>query len=94
MNQNQNTDIEIRDKNNEEMEIDLIELFGFFITKIWWIIGAFLVGALLVVFVNQCLSFLSVSEAVRVIVTGLVLVLALSFSSLTSYAQRKEDSGK
>ena len=47
MNQNQNTDIEIRDKNNEEMEIDLIELFGFFITKIWWIIGAFLVGALL-----------------------------------------------
>ena len=53
-----------------------------------------LVGALLVVFVNQCLSFLSVSEAVRVIVTGLVLVLALSFSSLTSYAQRKEDSGK
>ena len=47
MNQNQNTDIEIRDKNNEEMEIDLIELFGFFITKIWWIIGAFLIGALL-----------------------------------------------
>ena len=47
MNQNQNTDIEIRDRNNEEMEIDLIELFGFFITKIWWIIGAFLVGALL-----------------------------------------------
>ena len=56
--------------------------------------GPGLVGALLVVFVNQCLSFLSVSEAVRVIVTGLVLVLALSFSSLTSYAQRKEDSGK
>ena len=47
MNQNQNTDIEIRDRNNEEMEIDLIELFGFFITKIWWIIGAFLLGALL-----------------------------------------------
>ena len=47
MNQNQNTDIEIRDRNNEEMEIDLIELFGFFITKIWWIIGAFLAGALL-----------------------------------------------
>ena len=47
MNQNQNTDIEIRDRNNEEMEIDLIELFGFFITKIWWIIGAFLIGALL-----------------------------------------------
>ena len=47
MNQNKNTDIEIRDRNNEEMEIDLIELFGFFITKIWWIIGAFLIGALL-----------------------------------------------
>ena len=53
-----------------------------------------LVGALLVVFVNQCLSFMSASEACKVIVTGLVLILALSFSSLTSYAQRKEDSGK
>ena len=53
MNQNQNTDIEIRDKNNEEMEIDLIELFGFFITKIWWIIGAFLVGALLAGLITQ-----------------------------------------
>ena len=53
MNQNQNTDIEIRDRNNEEMEIDLIELFGFFITKIWWIIGAFLVGALLAGLITQ-----------------------------------------
>ena len=53
MNQNQNTDIEIRDRNNEEMEIDLIELFGFFITKIWWIIGAFLLGALLAGLITQ-----------------------------------------
>ena len=53
MNQNQNADIEIRDRNNEEMEIDLIELFGFFITKIWWIIGAFLVGALLAGLITQ-----------------------------------------
>ena len=44
---NQNQEIEIRERDNEEMEIDLIELFGFFMTKIWWIIGAFLVGALL-----------------------------------------------
>lgn len=47
MNQNQNTDIEIRDRHDEEMEIDLLELFGYFLTKIWWIIGAFLLGALL-----------------------------------------------
>ena len=44
MNQN---DIELRDKRNEEMEIDLIELFGHFMDKIWWIIGGFLIGALL-----------------------------------------------
>ena len=44
---NQNTDIEIRDTRDEEMEIDLLELFSFYMTKIWWIIGAFLVGALL-----------------------------------------------
>lgn len=51
---NQNTDIEIRDKRrDEEMEIDLIELFGFYMTKIWWIIGAFLVGALLAGLITQ-----------------------------------------
>lgn len=44
---NQNTDIEIKDRRDEEMEIDLIELFGFYMTKIWWIAGAFLIGALL-----------------------------------------------
>ena len=44
---NQNKDIEIRDTRDEEMEIDLLELFSFYMTKIWWIIGAFLIGALL-----------------------------------------------
>ena len=44
---NQNQDIEIRDRRDEEMEIDLIELFGYYMTKIWWLIGAFLLGALL-----------------------------------------------
>lgn len=44
---NQNQDIEIKDRGTEEMEIDLLELFGYFMTKIWWIIGAFLLGALL-----------------------------------------------
>lgn len=44
MNQN---DVEIRDLRNEEMEIDLIELFGHLMTKIWWIIAGFLLGAIL-----------------------------------------------
>lgn len=44
---NQNQDIEIKDRRDEEMEIDLLELFSFFMTKIWWLIGAFLLGALL-----------------------------------------------
>ena len=50
---NQNTDIEIKDRRDEEMEIDLIELFGFYMTKIWWIVGAFLVGALLAGLITQ-----------------------------------------
>ena len=44
---NQNADIEIKDRRDEELEIDLLELFSYYMTKIWWIIGAFLVGALL-----------------------------------------------
>ena len=44
---NQNTDIEIRDRGNEEVEIDLLELFSYYMTKIWWILGAFLLGALI-----------------------------------------------
>ena len=44
---NQNTDIELKERRDEEMEIDLIELFGHFMSRIWWIVGAFIIGALL-----------------------------------------------
>lgn len=44
---NQNQDLEIRNRDNEEIEIDLLELFSHYLTKIWWIIGGFLVGALI-----------------------------------------------
>lgn len=45
MNQN---DIELRNnRSSEEIEIDLLELFGHFMTKIWWILAGFLLGALL-----------------------------------------------
>ena len=44
MNQNE---IEIRDRNDEEIEIDLIELFGYYMTKKWKIIAGFLIGAIL-----------------------------------------------
>ena len=44
---NQNTDIELKERRNEEMEIDLIELFGHFMSRIWWIVGAFIIGALI-----------------------------------------------
>ena len=43
----QNTNIEIRDTNNDEMEIDLLELFGHYMNKIWWIVCAFIIGALI-----------------------------------------------
>ena len=43
-----NQDIEIKDRqNNEEVEIDLLELFGHFADKIWWIILGFVAGALI-----------------------------------------------
>lgn len=42
-----NQDIELRDRRNEEVEIDLIELFGHFLDKIWIIIAGFLAGALI-----------------------------------------------
>ena len=45
MNPNQN--IELKETKNEELEIDLLELFGHFMTKIWWIVGAFIIGALI-----------------------------------------------
>lgn len=44
---NQNTELEIKDRRNEEIEIDLLELFGHFMDKIWWIILGFLAGALI-----------------------------------------------
>lgn len=44
---NQKQDIEIKDRRDKEMEIDLLELFGFYMSKLWWIIGAFLIGALI-----------------------------------------------
>ena len=44
---NQNTDIELKERRDEEMEIDLIELFGHFMSRIWWIVGAFIIGALI-----------------------------------------------
>lgn len=50
---NQNSDFELRDRRDDEMEIDLIELFGHFMEKIWWIIGAFLVGAILAGLITQ-----------------------------------------
>ena len=44
---NQKSDIELKEKRNEEMEIDLLELFGHFMVKKWWIISAFIIGALI-----------------------------------------------
>ncbi len=44
---NQAQDIEIRDRREEELEIDLIELFSYFLDRIRWIVGAFIIGALL-----------------------------------------------
>ena len=41
------TDIEIRDRRDEEIEIDLLELLMYFMDRIKWIIGAFLLGALI-----------------------------------------------
>lgn len=48
-----NQDIDIRDRKNEEIEIDLLELFGYYMTKIWWLIGAFILGALIAGLVTQ-----------------------------------------
>ena len=44
---NQSQEIEIKEINNEEVEIDLLELFAFYLDRIRWIAGAFLVCALL-----------------------------------------------
>jgi capsular polysaccharide biosynthesis protein len=42
-----NNDIEIRDNNNEEMEIDLLELGSYYLIKIRYILLGFIVGALI-----------------------------------------------
>ncbi len=44
---NQNQDVEIRERNNEELEIDLLELLAFYTTKLKWLIGSFIICALL-----------------------------------------------
>lgn len=41
------TEIEVKRRDNEEIEIDLIELFNYYFDHILWIIGAFLIGAIL-----------------------------------------------
>lgn len=53
------------------------------------LIGA-LVGAILVQFVKMCLNFLSAPEAMHVIVTGAVLLLALSISGIKLMTKREE----
>lgn len=52
------------------------------------LIGAF-IGTVLVSFVKMCLNFLGAPEALRVIVTGGVLLLALSISGIRLITQRE-----
>ena len=49
-----------------------------------------LVGAVLVSFVKMCLNFLGAPEAMHVIVTGAVLLFALSISGIKLITQREE----
>lgn len=49
-----------------------------------------LVGAVLVSFVKMCLNFLGAPEAMQVIVTGAVLLLALSISGIKLMTQKEE----
>ena len=44
---NQLTEIEMKDRSSEEIEIDLLELLGFFYSHIIWIILGFLTGAVI-----------------------------------------------
>lgn len=44
---NQNQEIEIKDRADDEVEIDLLELFSYYLDRIRWIVGGFLVCALL-----------------------------------------------
>ncbi len=43
----QNKEFELRDINSEEMEIDLLDLFAYYFTKLKWIIGGFILAALI-----------------------------------------------
>ena len=54
MEQNKEKEIEIREKQyDDEMEIDLLELFGHYLDNIKWIILGFLVGAILAGLITQ-----------------------------------------
>lgn len=54
------------------------------------LIGTF-VGAVLVAFSKMCLNFIGAPEALRVIVTGGVLLFALSITGIKLISQRKEE---
>lgn len=54
MEQNKEKEIEIREKQyDDEMEIDLLELFGHYLDNIKWIVLGFLVGAILAGLITQ-----------------------------------------
>lgn len=53
------------------------------------LVGTF-IGAVLVAFVKMCLNFLGAPEALQVIVTGAVLLLALSISGIKLITQKEE----
>ena len=49
-----------------------------------------LIGAILVQYVNMCMNYLGAPEAMHVIITGVVLVFALSISGIRVITQKKE----
>lgn len=49
----QNSNIELRDVNEDEMEIDLLELFGCYMKNKWWVILGFLAGAVLAILITR-----------------------------------------
>ena len=49
-----------------------------------------LIGAVLVQYVNMCMNYLGAPEAMHVIITGVVLVFALSISGIRVITQKKE----
>ena len=50
---NQNQEIEIKNRDSEEMEIDLLELFSYYLTKFRWIAGGLIVCALLAMLITK-----------------------------------------